>query len=334
MGWGVLCVDSAPAFAQSATEDIRGAARSLANHAADAYDAGDYPKAADLFRRAYALVPVPSLSIYLARSLEKSGRLLEALDAYQLTARSGVGADSPEPFRRAVRDAGEAIDQLEPRIPRVKIVVSGDGADDPRLEVTIDGRPVKSLLVGVEFPVDPGDHQFRATTPNGASAVGSATFGEGERKTIEIQLEGGASPPTPTEASAPAPSQPLTTEPMAAEAAPTGITQRTWGYVGLGVGAAGVGVGVVTGLMAARRHSAAEDACGGYTCLEGGPGTDEVEAFRSLRTVSTIGYVVGILGAGVGATLLLADPTADKQRAPAGLTPYLGPGSVGLHGRF
>ena len=277
---------------------------------------------------------MPSLSIYLGRSLEKSGRLLEALDAYRLTGRAPLEADAPAPFHQAVEDARVAIDQLEPRIPRVKIVVSGDGADDPKLEVTMDGRPVKALLIGVEFPVDPGEHDLQATTASGARAAGSATLREGQRLVVELVLEGEAPRPPPTGPDPSPADQPVGVQAAPAEAEQTENTQRTWGYVGLGVGAASFAVGTVTGVMAARKHSSAEQACGGLTCTEGTAGVDDVKAFRSLRTVSTVGYVVGLLSAGVGATLLLAQPPAAQRPAAIRITPYLGAGSLGLSGRF
>ena len=150
------------------------AARALANQGADAYDAGDYQKAADLFHRAYGLMSVPSLSVFEARALEKLGLLVEAFEAYQRTARARVDQESPLPFRRAVQEAAEAIVKLGPRIPSLTIVIADPGKDDPKLEVKMNGKPVERLLLGVEYPVNPGQHELVATTSSGARARPSA----------------------------------------------------------------------------------------------------------------------------------------------------------------
>ena len=165
VGLGALCVEHEVVRAQAADDAVRAqeaddetcsAARALANQAADAYDAGDYQKAADLFSRAYALMPVPSLSILEARAFEQLGLLVQACEAYQRTARVQVHDHSPLPFRRAVQEATDAILQLEARLPRLTIVTSSTDKEDPGLQVKIDGEPVERLLTGVEHPVNPG----------------------------------------------------------------------------------------------------------------------------------------------------------------------------------
>ena len=339
---GALSVPLGSARAQGADDQSRSAARALANQAADAYEAGDYETAADLFRRAYLLMPVPSLSVYLGRALEQTGRLVDALEAYQLTARARIDMNSPAPFRRAVLRARRAIDRLEPRIPRLRIEVSGPGKDDPNLEVRMDGKPVKRLLIGVDRPVNPGAHELEADTPLGARATGSVTLDEGERKVVELRLAGGdsnaAGAPTPAPTQPVRPSETPADEQTGEETAGADVgaaasAHRTWGYVGLGVGAAGLGVGVVTGLMAVGKHKDAVEACPDLTCEEGTQGAEDVEAFRSLRTISTIGYVAGVLGVGAGVSLLLTAPSS-QGNPTARITPCLGLGAVGLRGRF
>jgi len=99
----------------------------------------------------------------------------------------------------------------------------------------------------------------------------------------------------------------------------------------LGAGATGLGVGVVTGLMATSKHNTAEDQCPGGNCVDGSAGAEAVDSFRSLRTVSTIGYVVGALGVGAGVTLW---PTAPKHEATPRMGAWVGPARAGIRGTF
>jgi hypothetical protein len=313
-------------FAQAAEPDdaTRNAARDLALRAAQAYEAGDHATAQDLFHRAYALVPAPTLSLREARALEKLGRLVEAVEAYVRTARTRVNPNDPEVFQQAVREAQDELARLRPRVPRLKIAV--EGADSSQLIVTVDGKPMRRELVGVEAPIDPGTHAIQATTANGGGASQSVTLKEGESQSIVLRLEAGTAPLAAPSAEAAAPAK----TPILADTEGSNW-QRTWTIVSFGVGGAGLGVGVVTGLIASSRHSRAEDGCPENRCVAGSAAADDVDAFRSLRTVSTVGYVVAAVGVAAGTTLLL---TAPKERKSGWVSPYLGPGAAGMTGAF
>lgn len=314
------------ARAQEPDDATKNAARELATQAGDAFRNGDYDKAQDLYRRAYALIPAPSLSVREGRALEKLGRLVEAAEAYVRTVRTPLGDKPPQAFKDAVKEASDALAKLRPRIPKLTVMVKGK---DSSLEVTVDGKPLPRALVGVGAPVNPGSHDVAASTADGRSAKGKVTLEEGGKKTLELDLG-----PAPAGAAAPPPPgvKPVHVtagkDDVKADAGASS-SQRTWAYVALGAGAAGVGVGIATGLMATARHSSAEDACPDGKCPAGSSAMDDVDAFRTLRTVSTIGYVVGAVGVGAGVTLWLTSP---KEEVAIG--PTIGPLSAGVRGRF
>lgn len=302
----------------------KNAARELAEQAAKAMEAEDYAKAQDLYQRAYALVPAPTLSLRHARALARGGRWVEALEAYVRTTRTRVDASSPEAFREAVQQAQTELAELRPRVPRAIVVVKGIDRKSKDLSVTVDGRPLAAVLLGVPAPVDPGKHELVAKTADGREARATLELGEKEEKSVELVL-----PPAP-EGGAPTAQRPG--EPGAKSGAGAGgSSQKTWAFVALGAGVAGLGVGVVTGLMATSKHQSAEDACPGGACVQGSSGADDAESFRSLRTVSTVGYVVGIVGVGAGITLWLTSP---KRAESARVGAWMGPNSAGLRGRF
>jgi len=88
-------------------------------------------------------------------------------------------------------------------------------------------------------------------------------------------------------------------------------------------------------LMAGSRYSKAERECPGQACVEGTSGWDTVQSFRTLRTVSTLGYIVGGVGLASGATLFLLTPSKATSGARAGSAHvWLNAGSVGVAGAF
>src|ERR1044071_4652236 len=60
-------------------------ARSVAVSGREAFNAGDYETALSMFRKAYELFPAPTVVLYEARTLEKMGLLIEAVEAFART---------------------------------------------------------------------------------------------------------------------------------------------------------------------------------------------------------------------------------------------------------
>jgi len=257
---------------------------------------------------------------------------VEAEEAYMRAARTSLDAESPEPFRKAVHDAEEDLLALHARMPKVTIVPSGPGASDPQLTVTLDGRPLATALVGVELPIDPGEHTLHAVVPGGQPTDLVFSVIEKQRQKVELAVADArhvaAAPPPRVVA------PPVVAKPDAPEPAPSPWHKRAGLIVG-GVGVAGVATGIITGLLAGSRYSKAERECTDHTCVEGGAGWDAVQSFRTFRTVSTIGYIVGGVGLAAGTTLLLTAPVepATSARARA-LNVWVSASSVGVTGAF
>src|SRR5688572_22104076 len=75
---GAAAQEEPPEDASDDAANNRGAARELGKQAIEAYNARDYPKALDLFRRAHALVKLSTTGLYTARTLVALKRLVEA----------------------------------------------------------------------------------------------------------------------------------------------------------------------------------------------------------------------------------------------------------------
>ena len=336
--WGIAACISAlhcvapSAFAQEVDDSTRNAARSLASQGKDAFDAKDYARAADLLRRAYALVPAPTIALYEGQSLTRLNRFVEAEEAFMRAMRTPIDAHSPEQFRKAKHDAEQELAALRPRIPKVTIVVTGAGAGAPNLAVALDGKAVKNALLGVEMPIDPGDHVL-TTGAGGERREASFSIAEKERKSVEIEAlapTDAAAPVAPPEATPPPESKPRPEPPPPQQ--PQASWQKPAAFVVGGIGVAGLATGIVTGLMATSRHATAEKECPNRVCTEGSAGADALDSFRSLRTISTIGYVVGGVGLAGGITLFLLAPAQPANRSSLRLK--IGARGAELEGAF
>ena len=285
---GALLSCSSTGHAEDA--ETRTAARDLATQGAQAFDAGRFAEASDFFRRAHELVPAPSIALLWARSLAKVGQLLEAIDIYEQTARFKLAEDAPEAYALAVETARDEIEGVRHRLPRLKVTVLGLANGDVA-QVTMDDKPTPEALLGVERPVNPGQHRIEARLAGQLRARRELSLAEGESQQIELDLrrEPAHKP------------QILAREGSASLETSGYLSRRTWGYIGLGVGALGLGIGTYTGLTALHHKSDLDSVC--HPACPRSSAAD-LDGFRTNRTISYLSFGVGIVAAGTGIVLL------------------------------
>lgn len=324
----ILALHSSRALAAEPVDDgTRNAARNLAEQGRDAFEHGNFERSRDLFHRAYALVQAPTLALYEARSLNKLGRLVQAEEAYLRVVRTSLQPDAPEPFRKAVREAESEEVLLEPRIPKLTIIVIGPGAESPDLSLTLDGEKVKAALIGVEMPLDPGHHAIQALVPGAQPSRVELEIQERDRKRVEIRVEAPRAAPVAAQVLGPPITSFDTPPPRSSWHTPAALAAG-------GLGVVGLGTGLVAGLLAGARHAKAEEQCPNHACVEGSEGEAALSSFRTLRTVSTVGYIVGAAGLAAGVTLFVTAPSAGQSTRQARLGLWLNAGSAGLTGAF
>jgi hypothetical protein len=195
------------------------------------------------------------------------------------------------------------------------------------VDVTMDGQPFAARLDGRALTVDPGDHLFRFAMPGEAKVERHVVISEGDRIRHEkVQL--GSAPVAP----------------LVAPAAPTAQSRRstglgTRGVVGLtvgGVGAVGLGVGTVFGVMAMSAWSDVKSACQPGTPSRC-PITDQPAASSKQSTaqtdgaISTVGFIAGGVLVATGAVLFLTGRHREGSTAPTvAVAPTVGPGQTGF----
>ena len=302
-----------------APDDIvaRSADQGLVQSALLAFDRRDYPAALTLFKRASVSAPSLTVRLYLARSRVAMGQLVDAAADYtSVVAGARLGEEASAGDRHAVADARDELAQLRPRIPSVEIALGEAEQRSRNLRLLMDGHLIP---LAAPIAVDPGHHEVIASDAEGEQSRLSFEIGEGEAKTLGMNwrsVSDGANK-------------------KAEQVMGSSSARRTWGVVALSVGATGLGLGTVTGIAAATRYSRAEAHCPANHCTEGPPYPEDNSAFRTLRTISAAGYIVGGVGVGTWLGLLLTTPkTTTEHPKVSPWTPVVGMGSAGARYAF
>jgi hypothetical protein len=301
----------------------RAAARVLAQEGQVALDKKDYAGAADRFERADTLVHAPTLVLAHARAQIGLGKLVEAHEDYARIRREGVAPGSPKPWARAYEDAAKELEAVAARLPWVVIRITG--ASD--LYLTLDGTPVPRAVLGIKRPANPGKHELRVIASGYRTVKRTFAVVEGQSATVDVDLE--AEP-------APEPFAPIA--PTLETPPPVDTSGKAWraaGYTALGMGVAGFVVGGITGGMFLAKRSELANDCPASHCA---PAFEkDVARYRQFGTISTVGFVVGAVGAATGAVLLLSAPSATREtgRGPAiEWAAYLQVDRAGVRGVF
>lgn len=303
---------SAPALAADDDGDasVRYAARFVAERGARALDRGELEEALRLFNVAEQLFHAPTLVLAIAQTEARMGRWAEARKHYQQVLGEDLPKNAPPPFRQAQKTAQEELAALDPRIPRLVLTVKG--SDGP-VEVRVDGKPVPVETIEAGLPVSPGRHDV-VVVASGDVRVAEVKVAPKERRDVVIDFD-------------------------AADAHGSFYSSRDareatidgwWPATAYGVGVAGLTLGTVTGVLALNDAAALRD-----RCQQGTLGCDPAarsfeDSARTLGVVSTVGFIVGGLGVATGTALLIIDRASGGDEVAL----RIGPGSLGLQGRF
>jgi outer membrane biosynthesis protein TonB len=222
------------------------------------YDKGQFDLARASFLQAYALKRHPAILLNLAWSCVKSGHALEGARYFKqfLT-------DSKDVNDKQRADVNDGLSQARAKLAQIDITAAAG------LDVTIDGDHVGTTPLAEPALVEVGTHAVRVRAPDGTSDMQSVTVLTGEKASAHFRAAPPPPPPAPLpppaptpavvpppEVAAPPPPPPTTTtlqeppkplEPMPAEPpAEPRTTMPLWpSFVGLGLTATSVVVGVV-----------------------------------------------------------------------------------------
>ena len=95
------------------------------------------------------------------------------------------------------------------------------------------------------------------------------------------------------------------------------------------MGAAGLALGATTGLIVVLKYGDLNSQCKNRNC--NGEHTPEVNTYNTMRTLSTVGFIVGGVATAAGVTLLLTTP---KENSSARVGICLSPNTAAIEGDF
>jgi hypothetical protein len=250
-----------------------------------------------------------------AQVLVRSGRRLEA----ERTLASCMAASCPLPVRE---DCAQRLIEVRQGIASVVFEWRDSAGGVVRVRrVTVDGQPSPDALAGRPLRLDAGEHRLSSEAEGLSPVEKTFTLRDGEKNRKETIVFAAAVASTPG--------------PVAGTGHLSGETRasavRTFAYVAVGLGVAGLALGIGAGTTASSSNAALQRECSGNEC----PPTaqHDIDSFRTWRDWSTVGYAIAAAGIAGGAILFWFSATKPRAKDPtAGL--WIGPRGAGFSGTF
>lgn len=295
------------------------AAEALFRDARELVGQGRHAEGCPKFEASFALDPSTGTLLNIAKCHEHDGKLATAWADYTQALVLNLETKGDERQRALEQIAKQALADLAPRVPKLRVAVS---RPVPGLRVLRDGEELPAATLGEALPVDPGSHEVRASAPGYLAETQAVVLAEGKTEVVEIAL---------------------VAEPIPKSGAPG----WAWASGAVGVALAGAGVFFLTQDLAAINALRAN--C--YVYPDGSSSCKPGYAFQgdNARKDRSFGLFLGLSSAGVigiGAAVVgLVWPSPTRKPAlasgassapPVSVTPFFGPGGGGLvlHGGF
>jgi hypothetical protein len=318
-----LLFSSAAVSAQAAGDAA--AARTLFTEARTLVSQGKYAEACPKFEESLRLNRGIGTQFNLADCWEHVGRTASAWGQF-LEAAAGARAAGQTEREEVARQRAQA---LEPKLARMTLDVQSPSAGQ---EILRNGVAIGAATWKTAVPVDPGKHELEARAPGKAPWRGTVDVPVGPA-TVPVTVPPLVDAPSETappvaEASTGASSDP--TRDDGPQSAWSG--QRTLALVAAGVGVAGLAVGTIFFFDYRDKNDAAKAICrSGEDCPEGSASehADLVSDAKRARTVTYVGWGVGVAGLAGAAALWLTAPAgasaANDRRLPVAFDADISP---------
>jgi len=330
--WAALMCTSVLAWSHASYGQSEVIADKLFQQARDLMTAGDFAGACPLLERSYQLDPKDGTLHTLANCRDGEQKLTAALGHYRAYLRAFGKMTGMVKFKHQSRaaNAQERITALEAEIPKVKFV--WETPPPPESKISVDGVEFRADTLDALFPLDPGTHQIVIQLPGEPSRTRTVTLAKGGSTIVDLTP---AKPKDPEDQSSGGTNTGVIRKPK------VGSTKKNdpraiVGFAGIGLGAAGLATGAITGILAIQQKKTVDARCGvNFVCDP--VGFAAVDRFREFGNTSTIAFIAGGVFAGVGLTLVLISrrPSLDTGANVQLKTAILpGNANVSLEGAF
>lgn len=303
----VLLGGSMPARAESTSAAL---ARSNALFAEGKrqLNAGEVAAACSTFAESHRLVPRGGTLLNLALCREREGKLIDAFR----TLHEALAMARQDDRDDRIAIALEHIAGVEARLSWVELQLPGN-VDPAGLTVRLDRSPVVHREWSA-IPIQPGAHVLEV---EGEGVETWRTTFSVEIAPRRLVIVVPALSPRETEADDSAKLEaPVAAAPKPSAESASARRLRRLRYAALGIGAAGIVTGAVTGGLAIRQRNSVREHCDDHLC----DGTGKEAADRGGRMIhaSTVGWAVG--AAGLATWLLVPGGVLIPRKGEASLT--------------
>lgn len=275
------------AIALAPTAEDKAEARRFKNEAFQKVSEGSYAEGVDLLRRAHDAVPHPTFLFNIAVVYDQwPGHCAESLQAF-------------DAFFEACADC-KLRSTAEVRFEKVQTRCMTDlsvTSEPAPARVTVDEEP--GGTTPLRLRLRPGTHRLLLEAEGYEPEARALDLEPGEARELSVTLKALA-PPVPAEATA------ASTGPR------PGAGLRTGGWIAIGAGAIGTGVGVAFTVLANEEVDEERE-------LRSTPGVDPADVreardqAQSDATLAAVGYGVGIAGVATGIVLHVLAGQADRK---------------------
>jgi hypothetical protein len=263
------------------------AAEALFRDGRAAAQKGDWDTACPKLRESQRLDPAAGTLLNLADCEEHRGKVATAWQLYRQVVESLPESDERVPL------AKKRATDLERRLPHLTVRLAGPAPSGTK--VVRNDVELSDASLGSALPVDPGSYKIVVTAPGHQPASTDVTVVEGANSSVDVRPGAIAG---------------------ATEVPAVRTSNRTAAWVVGGIGVAGLGVGAVAGILTLGKKGTVDDNCNADKRCNP-TGYDAAQSGKTLGMITTGGLVVGVLGVGVGAYLLLS---GDKTGASTAIT--------------
>lgn len=311
-----------PAAHGDEAADRKAEAQRLFAEGQAAFDNKDNATGCRLMRKSMELFAVANALFNVAQCDEREGNIASALAHWK---RGMSLIDSTDKRAPIVK---KAIEDLEVRVPRMRIVV--DAKYEP-LDVLLDDEVVSKDNLATAMFVEPGSHVVTFRKNGHEDQRVQVLLNERERTEVVAKVGAEIVVPEPKPTAIPSVT---VTAPPPPPPPPKMSPLKIGGFAAVGVGAAGLLGAAITGGLIQSRHSAIENACREKHCTE--EGLSLIDSQETLLPLNATLWGVGIAGGATGAILLLLSSTKAQEGRTTILTPVVSHDrfGIGLSGRF
>ena len=296
----------------------------LFDEARELMEDGKYEPACPKLEQSQKLDPQLGTQLHLGHCYEKLGQVAAAYRTFQAATelaalRNQQGTNEPRE-----KLARERATNLEERLALLELRPADPS---PELKIVLDGVPIDRAQWNRPFPIEPGDHVLQASAPGRAIWEQPFRIGVPAKRGIAVPV---LKPATAAALLAVPAEAPGTPAPAITQRSSSASLQRIAGYVSLGTGAVGVGLGALFGLLRTSKVSELAGDCDldrGVCAIDPGDSVarQRIESLHgqasTFASSANIAWIVGGIAVASGVVLILTTLQDDKPAMTLGIAP-------------